>query len=284
MAFQELHYWFQNQPPHDLPKDFPRAAAWHKNVLHLSTNMRNSRHAVRPDNRMDSQLFVRPVALVGAGSAMLHHRFISRANDVMPENYHVKDLLYRVRKQRTPVVEALSYLWSNPVTEERNECFASFLASDGMPKKIKAEIVGFLNSKPATRQIVSNADQKPTFIYLMSHARNGCFKIGISRTPKARESTLQAEDPELSMIGFWQATVGTEREAHALFASKRVRGEWFRLDASDLEQFRAFVTAACVKAQPPALPEANKKALRSSKALLDSLVQNMYAANRNETL
>lgn len=73
-----------------------------------------------------------------------------------------------------------------------------------------------------------------TRIYHMRH-RNGLTKIGHSKTPHAREKTLQGEDPFLRII--WvssQVTLAAEDWWHARFASKRVRGEWFDVTDDEL--------------------------------------------------
>lgn len=66
------------------------------------------------------------------------------------------------------------------------------------------------------------------YLYLMRH-RNGLTKIGRSHNPKAREKTLQAEDPFLKMIYKAEKLGWLERRFHDMFADDRVRGEWFRL-------------------------------------------------------
>lgn len=72
------------------------------------------------------------------------------------------------------------------------------------------------------------------FIYLIKHV-NGLVKIGRSRKPKAREQTLQAEDPRLEMIGCFQAHNHIEKRLHSIFHDLRVRGEWFRLEDRHVE-------------------------------------------------
>lgn len=71
-------------------------------------------------------------------------------------------------------------------------------------------------------------------VYLIKHV-NGLVKIGRSRKPKAREQTLQAEDPRLEMIGCFQAHNHIEKRLHSIFHDLRVRGEWFRLEDRHVE-------------------------------------------------
>lgn len=70
--------------------------------------------------------------------------------------------------------------------------------------------------------------EQKSFIYLMRH-NNGLTKIGISNNPKAREKTLQAEDPRLEIIFKAESDNTTERRLHDIFREVRVRGEWFDL-------------------------------------------------------
>jgi hypothetical protein len=73
-----------------------------------------------------------------------------------------------------------------------------------------------------------------TYLYLMKHA-NGLTKIGISKRPKIREKTLQAEDPMLELHYVTSSDRSTEKRLHDIFAEHRVRGEWFRLSDNHIE-------------------------------------------------
>lgn len=74
----------------------------------------------------------------------------------------------------------------------------------------------------------SATENRTTFIYLMRH-RNGLTKIGKSNQPKARERTLQAEDPRLELVFYAKTDHSVEGRLHRIFAPVRVRGEWFDL-------------------------------------------------------
>lgn len=71
-------------------------------------------------------------------------------------------------------------------------------------------------------------------LYLMRHT-NGLTKIGRSVQPRAREKTLQAEDPRLEMIFCVDGLGHLENRLHEIFAELRVRGEWFRLEDSHVD-------------------------------------------------
>lgn len=73
-----------------------------------------------------------------------------------------------------------------------------------------------------------------TSLYLMRHT-NGLTKIGKSVQPKAREKTLQAEDPRLEMILCVEGQGHREKTLHRIFDDLRVRGEWFRLEGRHVD-------------------------------------------------
>ncbi len=77
------------------------------------------------------------------------------------------------------------------------------------------------------------------FVYLMKNKRNGFVKIGFSKKPRHRERTLQAEDPDTEMLFAFEAAFHDEEKLHLKFADKRVRGEWFKLDESDIDGIRS---------------------------------------------
>ena len=83
-----------------------------------------------------------------------------------------------------------------------------------------------LNDQQRERE--QEAKQQENYIYLMRH-QNGLVKIGKSVNPKARERTLQAEDPRLEMFYVAKKPERYERRLHQMFKEHRVRGEWFSL-------------------------------------------------------
>ena len=87
------------------------------------------------------------------------------------------------------------------------------------------------------RQADANCDLS---LYLMRHS-NGLTKIGRSVQPKAREKTLQAEDPRLEMILCVEGQGHREKTLHRIFDELRVRGEWFRLEDRHVEWIKFFL-------------------------------------------
>lgn len=75
------------------------------------------------------------------------------------------------------------------------------------------------------------------YIYII-HSTSGHYKIGRSSDPQRRLSQLKAtEGPfEYSLVNVLETNDANEaeKEFHAKFASKRVRGEWFSVTAEDL--------------------------------------------------
>lgn len=72
--------------------------------------------------------------------------------------------------------------------------------------------------------------QKKT--YLMTDKNTGLTKIGYSIDPSKREKTLQSEKPTIVCIFVLDRNV--ERELHNDYATKRIRGEWFKLTNEDI--------------------------------------------------
>jgi hypothetical protein len=79
------------------------------------------------------------------------------------------------------------------------------------------------------------------FVYLMIDRVNNFHKIGISNTPEYRERTLQSEKPTIELLAAKlypsrKIAESIEKALHSTFKAKNIRGEWFNLDAVDIEQ------------------------------------------------
>lgn len=83
---------------------------------------------------------------------------------------------------------------------------------------------------------------KPTFIYLLLDERSGYVKIGRAKDPSARERTLQSENPCVSMIYRGPADASLENELHQEYAEFRVRGEWFKLSKTQIDDIKRRAT------------------------------------------
>ena len=92
----------------------------------------------------------------------------------------------------------------------------------------------------------STKEQKDTernneecFVYLMHDTTNNAYKIGISNNPHYREHTLQSEKPFIELLGSKQfptrkIAAAFESALHDAYGDKHIRGEWFFLDADDV--------------------------------------------------
>ena len=75
------------------------------------------------------------------------------------------------------------------------------------------------------------------YVYFVRNSDNDVIKIGFASNLGARIASLQTGNPELlvlvmSLLGSREE----EKQIHERFSSKRLRGEWFSLDA-ELEEF-----------------------------------------------
>lgn len=75
-----------------------------------------------------------------------------------------------------------------------------------------------------------------THIYLMHDSSNGLTKIGRSVYPEKREKTLVSDRSSIE-LRFVSPLCDRkiEKDFHHRFRSKRERGEWFRLNAGDIQ-------------------------------------------------
>jgi Meiotically up-regulated gene 113 len=115
---------------------------------------------------------------------------------------------------------------------------------DGDHERVNAELSQeYYLQENAKNQDVPTRDkyrnQGNTYIYLMKSNLNGFVKIGKSINPRAREKTLQSEDPLLELVFVSPLIDGVnELFLHDKFRSKRIRGEWFNLTNEDVESIK----------------------------------------------
>jgi hypothetical protein len=82
--------------------------------------------------------------------------------------------------------------------------------------------------------------QNETNIYLMRDGHTGLTKIGRSKSPRCREKTLGATTPLIRLLWSHVGYAKDEKTLHQMFASKRVRGEWFNLSDKDVESIKSY--------------------------------------------
>jgi hypothetical protein len=76
------------------------------------------------------------------------------------------------------------------------------------------------------------------YLYIMKDCSlKDTYKIGVSKNPQARESTLQAEKPTIKIVGLWENKANYENRWHRFFSQHRMRGEWFKLNKAQVKLF-----------------------------------------------
>ena len=90
---------------------------------------------------------------------------------------------------------------------------------------------------------IENIDSEECYVYLMIDTTNNHHKIGISNKPEWREKTLQSEKPTIELIAskkFIRRKIASsfEKALHETYSSKRIRGEWFQLDANEVNDIK----------------------------------------------
>ena len=97
-----------------------------------------------------------------------------------------------------------------------------------LPPAIKTEVVYSIPERN-----ISNRKQKT---YIALDHNTGFYKIGKSKNPALREKTLQAEKPTIEVIAVLKKDI--EKKLHTRFASKRIRGEWFKLTKEEVNSIK----------------------------------------------
>ena len=82
---------------------------------------------------------------------------------------------------------------------------------------------------------------KQSYIYIVHCKDLNTIKIGYSDNPFARLAQLQiGNSSELSILSIFKGGREEEEILHKKFASNKVRGEWFALDESLVEELLAY--------------------------------------------
>lgn len=100
--------------------------------------------------------------------------------------------------------------------------------------------ITFLESKEFYSDFFGNLDEQEIednadYVYLMINEETSLIKIGASKNPKYREGTLHSKEPTVHLFALWKTNRQLEKLLHKEFNEKRIRGEWFKLNFSDLE-------------------------------------------------
>lgn len=103
------------------------------------------------------------------------------------------------------------------------------------------------NHVPASTERKNTKQHQRRSLYLMKCERSNHYKIGISKNPRTREKTLQAEQPHITLVGSWAGLARMEKDWHSYFAEQRLRGEWFSLAPAQVR----FFCHACTRGEGP---------------------------------
>lgn len=137
-----------------------------------------------------------------------------------------------------PIVDSIVYLykrrgWSvnSTIRESPRGKFQSRYLIFDEPTPTQLEVLDTLEAQIARPKKKVN-DYKIGYVYLIK-AENGLYKIGRSKTPDARISTITKTigPMEIQTIhtAFYPDCYKAESELHQMFKEKRRRGEWFEL-------------------------------------------------------
>lgn len=138
------------------------------------------------------------------------------------------------RKQRRFVDEYLSNGYNGTraaIAAGYSPQTARGIASENLKKPYIASVI------EAGIRLQSSKKRRPSnYIYLMQ-AANGLIKIGMTYHPQRRLEAINGASPmEVKLLCVFSDSLAetSERELHAYFADKRVRGEWFALSDADV--------------------------------------------------
>jgi len=89
-------------------------------------------------------------------------------------------------------------------------------------------------NKPQNPTIIYFEDV--TFTYLMKDPFTGFIKIGKSRSPRAREITLQSQNISTTLMYYAFSDIFLEKQLHQEYKEFRIRGEWFDLNETQVSE------------------------------------------------
>lgn len=127
------------------------------------------------------------------------------------------------------------------------------------------------------QQTIEKQEQfSKVYTYLMKDKRNNTYKIGKSNNPVYREKTLQSEAPQIDLLAYCEENIISEKILHELFKDKRIRGEWFALDANDANRIIKLMN----KYEYSNLPNTNKFSNKDiSKELVINAITEIFKIN-----
>lgn len=150
------------------------------------------------------------------------------------------DVFNTYQNQTRSYLESLDYF---TLTTEETKDDKSYNPMLIVPNRKGVIFLKMINKVDAYREYFSfkersDFQQGKNFVYLMHNKINSHTKIGTSQKPVFREKTLQAQEPEVELIAYWNAPPEQEKVLHRIFIQKRIRGEWFNLKTEDFKTIK----------------------------------------------
>lgn len=163
------------------------------------------------------------------------------------DHYHAYKVAEQVRVDLDNYFHAfvgfIHALWIGYYSPDRaREIYLNTVASDAyLFWQFNDAQMEFINSYVAGSYLLDKTSDKYGYVYLIKSPKN-YYKIGRTKNPKDRRRTFSVKLPfEVEFLCLIQTNdmYALERTLHKHFKSKRVNGEWFKLDLEDLNKIKS---------------------------------------------
>jgi hypothetical protein len=195
-------------------------------------------HLLYAQFKREFECFVIPITFDDPIADEIAFVFAREINLLNPEK-EIFEVFNTLQHYRETALEVLGHFTFNPETTPNGTLLS---VNQLIIPVLKMDRLDFYRKQFAN---IENDSEKyssiDNFIYLMVDNTNGLIKIGRSKTPFYREGTLQSKEPQTHLFSYWRAPKEVENELHRKFKKKRVRGEWFRLTISDLDEIKFYM-------------------------------------------
>jgi hypothetical protein len=133
-------------------------------------------------------------------------------------------------------LKQIKYLLDSTISNY--DSFYSYVSKENL--KIKEEQFKGFNSLKTKEPNKT----KKGIIYIMKCERTNLYKIGLTaKSIHTRFNSLKTANPSINLFKYYEEVIDLyekERELHNLFSKKRIDGEWFELNESDLCEIDLF--------------------------------------------
>ena len=122
---------------------------------------------------------------------------------------------------------------------------------DRMIEELRSQHNIIVDKATLSRRLGKRLNEKPGVVYVV-RADNGLVKVGETRNLPERLKSYNTHLPydlEILYTFHYQESTKLEAFLHGMFANKRVRFEWFRLDADDLKELERLAREYIQKAE-----------------------------------